>query len=133
MPLAPFLTPRTYYHESIIVTPANTGDQQTSVNLGLVILEAIVVLWPAGQNGLIGVAATLDGVWLVPWNQTGQFVFDSNNRRTFDVGMLLDHPLVIHTHNGTTASHQTFLTLVSSDPELEGDTAPPVSLPLLLP
>lgn len=133
MPIAVGLSPRTYYSETVITTPANTNDKQTSINLGLVTLESIVVLWPPGQNALIGVAASLDGVWLIPWNQSGQFVFDSNNRRTFDVGMLLDHPLIIHTHNGTAASHQTFVTLVSIDVQLQGDITPPAALPTLMP
>jgi hypothetical protein len=133
MPLAPNLTPSTYYFEQIVATPANTNDQQTSINLGLKVLRQIVVLWPPGQNGLIGVAATLDGVWVLPWNQANTFVFDSNNRRTFDVGLLLNHPLVIHTHNGTTQGHQTFVTLVYADPELAGDIPVTGGLPLLLP
>lgn len=131
MPLAVGLTPRTYYNEQIIVTPANTNSKSTLINVGLVMLQSVVVLWPLGQNALIGVAFTLDGVPLVPWNQPGSFVFDSGNRRTFDVGMLLDHPLVCLTHNGTSAAHQTFVTLVYTDAVLQGDTTPPEPLPVL--
>ena len=131
MPLAAGLSPRTYYNEQIIATPANTNSKSSSFNLGLVMLQQIVVLWPLGQNALIGVAFTLDGVALVPWNQPGSFVFDSGNRRTFDVGMLLDHPIVCLTHNGTSAAHSTFVTFVYTDAVLASDATPAAGLPVL--
>jgi hypothetical protein len=129
--LSPLLTPRTYYSETIINTPANTNSFATTIDVGLKVLQRITVLWPPGQNALIGVAAVLDGVWILPWNQTGAFVFDSGNRRTFDVGLLLDHPIVIRTHNGTPQVHQTFVTLEYTDPELQGDTTTAAPLPVL--
>jgi len=133
MPLAPNLTPNTYYFEKVVTTPANTGDLATSFDLGLTILESVQVLWPPGQNALIGVALALDGVWVLPWNQTGQFIFDSNERRDFSIGLLLDHPVVVHTHNATKAAHQTFLTFVTTDVPLPGDAPATQALPLLMP
>lgn len=131
MALSPLLTPRTYYQETIINTGPVVNDQQTSVNLGLKVLQQVEVLWPPGQVGLVGVALSLDGVWLVPWNQTGQFVFDSQNRRTWDIGMLLDHPVIVHTHNSGRTAHQTFVTFAYTDPELQGDTTVSAPLPVL--
>lgn len=132
MPLAPNLTPRTYYNEQAVTTPANTADASLSVNLGLVVLQTITVLWPPGHNALTGFRFTLDGVQIVPWNQSGTFIFDSNERRDFDVGMLLDHPVVIHSHNSDKIAHTNFVTFIYTDVQLPSDVPASSGLPLLM-
>jgi len=131
MPLAVGLTQRTYYNEQQVATPANTNDQSTTVDLGFTMLQSILVLWPPGVNALMGIRFTLDGVQIVPANAAATFIFDSQARRPFDVGMLLRHPIVIHTHNGGASAHTLFVTFVLTDVVLPSDTQPATALPVL--
>lgn len=132
MPLAPLLTPPIYYNEQQVSTPANTNDKSTTVNLGLVVLQSVQILWAPGHNALTGVRLTLDNVQILPWNQSGVFIFDSATRREFSIGMLLQHPIIVHTHNADSIVHTHFLTFVYVDVQLASDVQPNAPLPILV-
>lgn len=79
-----------------------------------IVLDSIEVMIPPGHAGLTGLAISLDGTQIVPWG--GSFLVGDDITRPFDVGMPVNHPLVVAMFNtDDTFQHQFYLTAAYRD------------------
>lgn len=118
-----------------VVTPANTAEvspQLTVVTLGLVVLEAVEVIVPAGHAGLTGVALRYEGTRIVPFRET-EFIVANDYTRTWPLDLWLGAgDLTVVTFNTDDAfPHSHYLHFTVADPEaIESEGGGPILIPL---
>lgn len=92
--------------QTLTVTMPKSVNVTTSFRLPApAILERVSILFAAGHVGLTGARISYNGIALLPWNQPTGFIIGDNERLPFDIGMYVDGPFSIVTHNGDTYPH----------------------------
>lgn len=98
---------------TVPLTPIGSGTfttQSTPVVLGDVLLHKWIVTIPNGHAGLTGVALTLNGVTIVPFdNATTPYVIGNDNMFEFQVETEVDYGLAVAQLNEDYINHTHYL------------------------
>lgn len=115
------------YVELSVSTNKSTALKTTTWNLGNFILEELSVLWAPGHVALTGIRILLQGTAILPWNQPSVFIVGDNERRDYEVGLTLIHPLTVQTQNNDKFVHTHILVAKLRDIPLVSDATPAIN------
>lgn len=120
------------YQVTTISLAKNVATQTTQVTLGERMLESVDVYFAIGHAGLTDVQIAYGGVTILPWNQPGSFLFGSNERRFFELGIHVSGLLTVTTRNHDRAyAHTIVLTWKLTELVLVGETSLPDVPPIV--